>query len=120
MRWPNLVRDDQSNLSGAVRHAEYPDRRGARYRRLRIEEMIIHSGTAKVDLTCSLRAHAGGGFWGELEYATNVFGSTAVRWVEAFTTLLADAVARPSVCVDELALLSTAGQRRTVSSQRGV
>ncbi|HSR68613.1 MAG TPA: amino acid adenylation domain-containing protein [Acidobacteriota bacterium] len=82
-----------------------PADRELRIRDLDIQEVVIHTETAKVDLTCTLR-RAAGGYEGELEYATPLLNKPAARsLVKALKTLLHDAVRRPQARLDELALL---------------
>ncbi|MFI0453165.1 amino acid adenylation domain-containing protein [Actinomadura sp. 6N118] len=75
---------------------------------LQITEQLIHSGTAKVALTCTLRLDDGT-LVGEVEYATRRFDRpSAVRWQEALLTLLESALADPSAQLAELPLLPAA------------
>ncbi|MEV1147957.1 condensation domain-containing protein, partial [Micromonospora sp. NPDC049799] len=75
---------------------------------LEITEQLIHSGTAKMALTCTLRLDPGG-VTGEVEYATRRFDRpSAGRWQDALVTLLASAVADPSARLAELPLLAPA------------
>jgi amino acid adenylation domain-containing protein len=70
------------------------------------DEVIVHSGTAKLDLTCSLRASARG-LAGELEYSAGVLdAASAARFADAYANLLADLARRPSARLGELALIS--------------
>ncbi|MEX5711745.1 amino acid adenylation domain-containing protein [Parafrankia sp. FMc6] len=72
-----------------------------------VEEVVVHTGTAKVDLTCALREAPDGGYEGELEYATHALTTRAARgWARSLVTLLDDAIARPDTLVGALALLS--------------
>lgn len=72
-----------------------------------LEDVPVHTGTAKIDLTCSIRATAAG-VEGELEYSTDVLSKTAAeRFVAAFLNLLSDATLRPSACLDELLMVSS-------------
>lgn len=75
---------------------------------LRIAEQLIHSGTAKVALTCTLRLDADE-LTGEMEYATRRFDRpSAERWQDALVTLLESALADPSARLAELPLLPSA------------
>lgn len=75
---------------------------------LEITEQLVHSGTAKVALTCSLRLD-GGALVGEVEYATRRFDRpSADRWQDALVILLESALANPSARLAELPLLSAA------------
>jgi amino acid adenylation domain-containing protein len=72
---------------------------------LRVSEQLIHSGTAKVALTCTLRLDAAE-FGGEVEYAARRFDRpAAVQWQTALTALLASALAAPSAPLTDLPLL---------------
>ncbi|WP_422769195.1 amino acid adenylation domain-containing protein [Plantactinospora sp. WMMC1484] len=72
---------------------------------LRITEQLVHSGTAKVALTCTLRLD-GGTIAGEVEYATRRFDRTSAQhWQDALTTLLRSTLADPSARLAELPLL---------------
>lgn len=72
---------------------------------LAISEQLVHSGTAKVALTCTLRQDEAG-LSGEVEYAASRFDrDSARRWQEALVTLLAAGLADPDALVDELPLL---------------
>lgn len=71
-----------------------------------LEDVPIHTGTAKVDLTCSIRSTASA-VEGELEYSSEVFNEAgAARFVDAFLNLLSDSTHRPSAKLDELIMLS--------------
>ena len=75
---------------------------------LEITEQLVHSGTAKVALTCSLRLEAGT-LVGEVEYATRQFDRpSAGRWQDALVILLESALADPSARLAELPLLPAA------------
>ncbi|MGW3116663.1 amino acid adenylation domain-containing protein [Streptomyces sp. NPDC001107] len=75
---------------------------------LEITEQLIHSGTAKVALTCTLRLDDGQ-VTGEVEYATRRFDRpSADRWQDALVTLLESALAAPSARLAELPLLPLA------------
>ena len=75
---------------------------------LEITEQLVHSGTAKVALTCTLRLD-GGALVGEVEYATRRFDRpSAGRWQDALVTLLDSALADPSARLAELPLLPAA------------
>ncbi|MFC4851901.1 amino acid adenylation domain-containing protein [Actinophytocola glycyrrhizae] len=74
---------------------------------LDIAEHFVHSGTAKVALTWSVR-QAPTGLAGEVEYAADRFDeASASRWQEALLALLAAATADPGAMVDELPLSFT-------------
>ena len=80
-----------------------------------VEEVTVHSGTAKVDLSCMLRA-VDAGFEGELEYAPDVLEpAAAADWLNSFRNLLADAARRPSARIGELRLASTDRARALVA-----
>ncbi|MFJ2865141.1 amino acid adenylation domain-containing protein [Kitasatospora sp. NPDC087314] len=75
---------------------------------LEITEQLIHSGTAKAALTCTLRLDTGG-VTGEVEYAGRRFDRpSADRWQDALVTLLESALADPSARLAELPLLPLA------------
>jgi amino acid adenylation domain-containing protein len=75
---------------------------------LEITEQLVHSGTAKVALTCTLRLDAGG-LTGEVEYAARRFDRrSADRWQDALVTLLESALVNPSARLAELPLLPPA------------
>ncbi|WP_344403419.1 amino acid adenylation domain-containing protein [Dactylosporangium fulvum] len=75
---------------------------------LEITEQLVHSGTAKVALTCTLRLDAGT-LAGEVEYAARRFDRpSADRWQDALVTLLESALADPSARLAELPLLPAA------------
>ncbi|WP_406643191.1 amino acid adenylation domain-containing protein [Amycolatopsis sp. WGS_07] len=72
---------------------------------LEIAEQQLHSGTAKVALTCTLRTD-GGTLAGEVEYADRRFDRpSAERWQDGMVTLLEAALTDPSAPLDELPLL---------------
>ncbi|MEV4148831.1 amino acid adenylation domain-containing protein [Amycolatopsis sp. NPDC049691] len=71
---------------------------------LDIVEQFVHSGTAKVALTWSMRQDATG-FAGEVEYAADRFDeASAQRWQEGLLALLGAALADPGAVVGELPL----------------
>jgi amino acid adenylation domain-containing protein len=75
---------------------------------LGIEPVAVHTGTAKVDITCSLLATPVS-LELELEYNREVLDERAASRVsDALSNLIADATLRPSARIDELALLSGA------------
>jgi amino acid adenylation domain-containing protein len=75
---------------------------------LEITEQLVHSGTAKVALTCTMRL-AAGELTGEVEFAARRFDRpSAERWQEALVTLLESALADPSARLAELPLLPPA------------
>jgi amino acid adenylation domain-containing protein len=75
---------------------------------LEITEQLVHSGTAKVALTCTLRLD-GGRIAGEVEYATRRFDRrSADRWQDALVMFLESALADPSARLTELPLLPAA------------
>ncbi|MDJ0344777.1 amino acid adenylation domain-containing protein [Streptomyces sp. H10-C2] len=83
---------------------------------LEVTEQLIHSGTAKVALTCTLRLDTGG-VTGEVEYATRRFDRpSADRWQDALVTLLASALADPSARLAELPLLPLAAATAQVTA----
>lgn len=82
---------------------------------LDIEEVVVHSGTAKFDLTCAIRS-ASSGFTGELEYALGAFDRpNALRFLSSFEHILCDAARRPLVRLDELRMLDAAAQTAIVA-----
>jgi amino acid adenylation domain-containing protein len=86
---------------------------------LEIEEVAVHSGTAKVDLTCAIRS-ASSGFQCELEYATAVFDQpAAARFVSSFQCLLSDATRRPFARIDELMMIDAEQQAAAVARING-
>ncbi|MGR9556457.1 amino acid adenylation domain-containing protein (plasmid) [Rhizobium leguminosarum] len=72
---------------------------------LEIEEVIIHSGTAKMDLTCSLRTTTAG-LCGEIEYAEGALEEGGEAWTDRFQILLDDAVRHPLASIGELSMIS--------------
>ena len=73
---------------------------------LAVESVPLHSGTAKVDITCSMK-YCPSGLEGEIEYSTESFDAVwARRLVSCFKNLLTDAARRPDAWLDELALFS--------------
>ncbi|WP_432056827.1 amino acid adenylation domain-containing protein [Streptomyces sp. bgisy022] len=73
---------------------------------LEVTEHLVHSGTAKMALTCTLRLDDEG-VTGEVEYAARRFDRpSAERWQDALVTLLESALALPSTRLAELPLLS--------------
>ncbi|WP_216214810.1 non-ribosomal peptide synthetase [Amycolatopsis aidingensis] len=73
---------------------------------LDIEERFVHSGTAKVPLTWTMRQHAAG-LAGEIEYAADRFDRTSARrWQDALLALLTAGLADPDAPIDELPLPS--------------
>jgi amino acid adenylation domain-containing protein len=86
---------------------------------LDITEQLVHSGTAKVALTCSLRLDAEA-IVGEMEFATRRFDHAAAHsWQVALTTLLESALTQPSTRLAELPLLpmtSAADQLTTINA----
>ncbi|MET8468671.1 amino acid adenylation domain-containing protein [Streptomyces sp. NPDC006422] len=72
---------------------------------LSVTEQLVHSGTAKMALTCTVRLD-GDDVQGEVEYATRRFDRpSAGRWQDALVTLLGSALDRPSTRLAELPLL---------------
>ncbi len=72
---------------------------------LEITEQLVHSGTAKVALTCSFRLDAEA-IVGEVEFASRRFDpASAQSWQLALTSLLHAALAQPSARLAELPLL---------------
>lgn len=73
-----------------------------------VEEVIVHSGTSKVDVTCSMRATAGR-LEGELEYSTDVLSPPEARClVRSFLSLLSAATANSATRIEALCMLSGA------------
>jgi amino acid adenylation domain-containing protein len=71
---------------------------------LEIAEQFVHSRTAKVPLTWSMRQTAAG-LVGEVEYAADRFDqASARRWQDALLTLLTAVLADPGALIDELRL----------------
>ena len=78
-----------------------------------------HTGTAKFDLTLSLR-EGGEGLAGTLEYRRDLFDpATAERFLGHFTRLLAGAVGDPARHLSDLPLLSAAESRQLVEEWSG-
>lgn len=72
---------------------------------LAVTEHLVHSRTAKVALTCTVRQGVDG-LTGEVEYAANRFDDvSARRWQDALRALLAAGLADPGARIDELPLL---------------
>jgi amino acid adenylation domain-containing protein len=71
-----------------------------------VREVVVHSGTAKVDVTCSIRNTAQG-LEGEIEYSADALEPhEGRRLVSGFLNLLASAVRDPEHHVGTLAMLS--------------
>jgi amino acid adenylation domain-containing protein len=82
---------------------------------LDIEEVPVHSGTAKVELTCAIRSTPAG-LTSELEYTTDLFDRPrAARWLASLQHLLADAAQRPHARLDELVMTSAAERAAVVA-----
>ncbi|WP_435603464.1 amino acid adenylation domain-containing protein [Streptomyces sp. bgisy130] len=76
---------------------------------LDITEQFVHSRTAKVALTWTMRQTAAG-LTGEVEYAANRFDQTSAhRWQDDLLTLLTAGLAEPGALIDKLPL-STADE----------
>ncbi|MHB8270277.1 non-ribosomal peptide synthetase [Bradyrhizobium sp.] len=81
-----------------------------------VDEVPVHSGTAKFDLTLSVKVGPRS-LEGEVEFSTQCFDRDWVtQLIRSFGNLLADAVLRPQVAVAELSLLAPAEAERLVSS----
>lgn len=79
-----------------------------RLERAELTEVVVHSGTAKFDVTCSIRRKAGG-FEGEIEYSLDVMNeASAARFADAFINLLYDAAFRPTAPIEELRMVAPA------------
>ncbi|HSU14717.1 non-ribosomal peptide synthase/polyketide synthase [Longimicrobium sp.] len=73
---------------------------------LEVSSIPREAGAAHVDLTLMLEAATGGGLYGTLDYATDLFrAETAERFAAHFATLLAAALRDPSAPVSALPLL---------------
>ncbi|MFC6841592.1 non-ribosomal peptide synthetase [Xanthomonas theicola] len=73
-----------------------------------VEEVIVHSGTSKVDVTCSIRSGAQG-LRGELEYSTDRLSEgEAQRFVAAFLNVVTAATQAPSTPLDALPMATRA------------
>ncbi|WP_326809817.1 amino acid adenylation domain-containing protein [Streptomyces scopuliridis] len=71
---------------------------------LDITEQFVHSRTAKVALTWTMRQNAAG-LTGEVEYAADRFDqASARRWQDDLLTLLTAGLAEPAALIDELPL----------------
>jgi amino acid adenylation domain-containing protein len=83
---------------------------------LSVDEVSLHSGTAKFDLTLSVKLGPRG-LEGEMEFSTQCFDRAWVtQLIRSFGNLLVDAVRRPRVAVAELSLLAPGEAERLVSS----
>ncbi|WP_055494254.1 non-ribosomal peptide synthetase [Streptomyces sp. TP-A0356] len=79
------------------------------------ERLYPHNGTAKFDVFLHLVPY-GGGYFGRLEYAAELFSpATARRLADRFLALLADATAHPDRAVDDLVVMDDAERRRLVA-----
>lgn len=86
---------------------------------LRIEELAIDDGLAQLDLTLKITERKGE-FTGALIYNTDLFAREAIaRMAGHFTTLLADAAARPDTTVADLMLLTAAERQMLLVSWSG-
>lgn len=75
-----------------------------------LDEVLVHTGTAKVDLACMLR-FAGGSVQGEIEYATDVLDDAEAQLMRAhFLGLLRAATRTPGIPLADLALSTRADQ----------
>jgi amino acid adenylation domain-containing protein len=82
---------------------------------LELESVPLHTGTSKVDVTCSINS-TGTAIEVEMEYSAEVFGEAeAARFVDSFINLLSDAVSRPDTRIDTLRMLSAAETESLVS-----
>jgi non-ribosomal peptide synthetase component F len=61
-------------------------------------EVLLHTGTSKLDLTCYIEERAGGGLVGHLEYANTLFAPRTMRRIR---TAFERALVEISVYVDQ-------------------
>jgi len=81
---------------------------------LRLEAMEAESGTARFDLTLEV-GEGEGGWWGSLEYATDLFEEATIgRMVGHLEQLLEAAVGHPERRISELGMLSGEERRRVL------
>lgn len=81
-----------------------------------VQEVAVHSGTAKVDVTCSIRMTAES-VEGELEYDLAVLGRPeANRLVRSLTSLLSEAMRDPDQRVGTMGMLSPVEAAELVSA----
>ncbi|KZN47812.1 non-ribosomal peptide synthetase [Pseudoalteromonas luteoviolacea] len=72
---------------------------------IEVIEQLCHSGTAKMDLTFSLRLEAGTAT-GEVEFSTDVWSkATAKAFIKGFKNLLADVGRNPNKLLNSLSML---------------
>lgn len=70
---------------------------------LSASEVILHTGTSKLDLTCYLEERDGGGLEGYLEYASGLIGAATARRIRAaFESVLAEVGARVEQPLSEM------------------
>jgi amino acid adenylation domain-containing protein len=87
---------------------------------LQCEELRLHTGTAKFDMVCSMRATPVG-LEGEIEFSRAAFGAAAAqRFAASFEQLLDQALRHPGERVDALPLLdpAQAAQRAQAPNRR--
>ncbi|HEX3128876.1 MAG TPA: non-ribosomal peptide synthase/polyketide synthase, partial [Thermoanaerobaculia bacterium] len=78
----------------------------------------VHAGQARFDLTLAV-LEEGGGLTTALEYSTDLFeAATARRWLGHLHRLLAEAVEKPDLSLDDLELL-TAAERAQIAGWSG-
>ncbi|QFQ99403.1 amino acid adenylation domain-containing protein [Streptomyces phaeolivaceus] len=92
---------------GITRHFRLPG--------LEVAAEPVPSRTAKFDLTLELTRDGGGGFTGEIEYATALFDeATVARLARHYVNLLEQAVAAPDTPVSRLEMLDS-GERHALT-----
>jgi len=71
-----------------------------------VQEIIVHSATSKVDVTCSIRSSTRG-LEGELEYSTDLLSTAEARHLtRSFLNLLTAAARDSSITLDALSMTS--------------
>jgi len=71
------------------------------------QEVIVHSGTSKVDVTCSIRTGVRG-LEGELEYSTDLLNTgEAQRFIRSFLSLLSAAAQDSETLLESLPMVSS-------------
>ncbi|MBR1240320.1 amino acid adenylation domain-containing protein [Bradyrhizobium sp. AUGA SZCCT0274] len=85
-----------------------------------LDEVLVHSGTAKVDLSCMLR-FSGGGIEGELEFSKDVLDDASADALRRhFIGLLRSAAESPSDRLEDLCLSTEAEQQAWAKAINGI
>lgn len=81
-----------------------------------VQEIIVHSATSKVDVTCSIRSGARG-LEGELEYSTDLLSTAEARHLtHSFLNLLTAAARDSSTTLDALSMVSSTRRDELIRS----